>query len=241
GLGVMILDHLPTKLVEEALKLPVNTIIHALKDDDEYNKVGRYARCDESQREHIGGMAKGETVVYLASKGMPVNVKITQLDQLLKTPLPKDGISDGAIRSRMKQALADKPYILNYEPLAKGIIERLDESDFSSPERMRKIPKAEVVARPMQMRSPDDIIASIAADARYVTLGQERIGFAQEGNLEPMVALMAGVIREFEEDGIIDLDFMTKSHVHTMHALGVPVDSTVSRDIYVLLKDELGL
>lgn len=238
GLGVMFLDHLPTKLVEEVLKLPVNTIIHTLKDDDEYNKVGRYARCDESQREHIGGMAKGETVVYLASKGMPVNVKIVQLGNLLKSPLPKDGISDSAVRLRMKHLLADNSHILHYEPITDDLANQLDEKIFLPTDRVSVPPTKEV--RPETKLSQDAIVASIAKVAQYIALSREHMKSAKEGNLEPMVSLEVDMYREFEQDGIADLEFASKIHVHTMKEIGILFDSKVSQAVFTMVKSELG-
>lgn len=103
GLGVILVDQSPTILVPEAIKIPVNMVVHALSDDEDRRLVGRHSRCTEAQIGHIGGMQVGEAVVYLQHEGEPKNVKMVTLQQLLQTEREPPSLDDEYLRRHMLQ------------------------------------------------------------------------------------------------------------------------------------------
>ena len=87
GLGLVLMTQLATSLVSEATQIPVNLISHATNSSGDMQFVGEHARCTTEQMEHIGGMKRGETIVFLESDGVPVNVQIVPLSELVTAPI----------------------------------------------------------------------------------------------------------------------------------------------------------
>ncbi|MCK5303455.1 MAG: DUF87 domain-containing protein, partial [Candidatus Thorarchaeota archaeon] len=82
GLGLVLVDQLPSSIAPEAVKLPSNVIIHTLTDMEERVLVGRQALCTDAQIKHIGGMGVGETVVRLMIDRVPRNVQVAHIGYL---------------------------------------------------------------------------------------------------------------------------------------------------------------
>ncbi|MHA2023139.1 MAG: hypothetical protein ACTSWQ_05710, partial [Candidatus Thorarchaeota archaeon] len=101
GLGVVLIDQLPSRLVDEAIRIPVNMVIHTLNHEDERRMVGKHARCTDAQIEHIGGMGIGEAVVYLQSEGEPKNVKISLLERFVIGKITNRHVSDAELQQHM--------------------------------------------------------------------------------------------------------------------------------------------
>ena len=111
---------------------------------------------------------------------------------------------------------------------------------WSSNSSMRRAsPVQKVVEEPVL--SMDEFVRVLAEDARYVALCRKRLEDAQSGNPEPLAEVMAGVVREFSKDGFDVFELAKQTHVHTMHAIGIPVDHTTSREIFTRLKSELAI
>jgi hypothetical protein len=77
GLGVMLIDQLPSSLAEDAVKLPGLTIIHHLKDADERLLDGRQANLTDDQLRHIGTMPCGEAILHQGFTSQAVNIQVT--------------------------------------------------------------------------------------------------------------------------------------------------------------------
>lgn len=116
GLGVILVDQSPSRLVPEAVSLPVNMIVHALTNDEDRRLVGGHARCDEEQTDHIGGMQVGETVVYLQREAEPKNVKMFTLQQLLRLEDRSIPLDDAELRENMVRLCSSSPGVHKNAP-----------------------------------------------------------------------------------------------------------------------------
>ena len=126
GLGVLILEQLAGRLMTDVIKLVVNTISHALADDDERKLVGSHIGASEKQIDHLHQMKKGETVVFIEGEGSPRSVKILQLDKHLDYPLPDHTITDDEISALMKPVFQRHPNLIVKTDLPKDIIDRIE-------------------------------------------------------------------------------------------------------------------
>ncbi|MFW9803738.1 MAG: helicase HerA domain-containing protein [Candidatus Thorarchaeota archaeon] len=82
GLGLLLIDQLPGLLVEEALTIPKNVIIHKVRHE-EVELATSLTRCDEHQKVHIGGLETGEAIVLLDRQDSPMNVQVFTLREIL--------------------------------------------------------------------------------------------------------------------------------------------------------------
>ena len=124
GLGVILIDQSPSSLVPQAIKIPVNMIIHALSHEDDRRLVGKHARCTEAQIEHIGGMQVGEAVVYLQHEGEPKNVKMFTLNDMISDEIAPEDVDERTIVECMKKVWAADPTMYTHMRLPEGIMDR---------------------------------------------------------------------------------------------------------------------
>jgi hypothetical protein len=135
GLGVVLVDQLPSELVPKAVKIPVNTVVFALTHEEDKNLAGKRARCTDSQIEHISGMRVGEAVVFLQREGEPQNVMILPLSKIVPG-MPAIGLTgEDAIRKHMQPVFEQHPELCSSEPLPSDIMERLTTSLPEPPKR----------------------------------------------------------------------------------------------------------
>jgi hypothetical protein len=99
GLGVVLVDQLPSELVSKAVKIPVNTVVFALVHEEDQELAGKRARCTDSQIDHISGMKVGEAVVFLHYEGEPQNVMILPLEKIVTSAISKGAPSFRSIPS----------------------------------------------------------------------------------------------------------------------------------------------
>jgi hypothetical protein len=125
GLGVMVIDQSPTELAEQALKVIVNLVIHALPHQEDRVLVGQHSRCTDAQIQHIGGMKVGETVVYLQQEGEPKNVRIFPLEKFAHASLLTQEVDEEALRLHMQRLINEHPEFRSWERLPDGLMERL--------------------------------------------------------------------------------------------------------------------
>ncbi len=129
GLGVILIDQSPSSLVPQAVKIPVNMVIHALSHEDDRRLAGKHSRCTESQIDHIGGMQTGEAVVYLQHEGEPKNVKMFNLEMILHGNLPSTTVDDQRVVEHMRTILEKNPHLRQTEPLPDNIMDRFIQGD----------------------------------------------------------------------------------------------------------------
>lgn len=125
GLGVMVIDQSPTELAEQALKVIVNLVVHALPHQEDRVLVGKHSRCTDAQIEHIGGMKVGEAVVYLQQEGEPKNVRVFPLEKFAHPGQTTDEVGEEALRLHMERIIDEHPEFQSREPLPDGLMERL--------------------------------------------------------------------------------------------------------------------
>jgi hypothetical protein len=145
GLGVILIDQSPTSLVPEAVKLPVNLIIHALPDDDQ-RLVGKHARCTDAQAEHIGGMPTGEAVVYLQHEGEPKNVRMLPVSAFVKGDVLTQSVDSTMVREHMQRVFKENAHLKDSRNLPEDIEERLKikkKPDDTTPEPTQESAKYE--------------------------------------------------------------------------------------------------
>jgi hypothetical protein len=129
GLGVVLTDQSPSELVSQAIKIPVNMIIHALPDEADSAPAGKHARCTDSQIGHIGGMQVGEAVVYLQNEGEPKNVKMLPLERFILSDISKKPLGEDDVRIHMTKVFEKNKHLRTFEPLPDGIMEKLTQRD----------------------------------------------------------------------------------------------------------------
>ncbi len=171
GLSLVLIDQLPGSMAPEAVKLPVNVIIHALNDEAERVLVGKHAKCNDGQIEHIAGMEKGEAIVFLEREGEPKNVSIKQLEWYLESELLERTWTRDMIHDTMAPVFKKHPEFCAMEELPADILER----------RVKPVS----VERPPIDVSKDRIVTT-AKHQKFQRIFSERLKLAQEGNLEPL-------------------------------------------------------
>ncbi|MFX1369674.1 MAG: ATP-binding protein [Promethearchaeota archaeon] len=124
GLGLILIDQLPGLLVEEAIKIPKSVIAHKLRYD-EIQLVGDLVRCDEDQRDHIGGLNQGEAIVLIDGHGIPLNVQVFRLDEILVDSPYGRTLSNENIAAVMKPLFETHADKFASEPLPEHILEIL--------------------------------------------------------------------------------------------------------------------
>ncbi|MHA1956854.1 MAG: ATP-binding protein [Candidatus Thorarchaeota archaeon] len=126
GLGIIMLDHLASQMVEEAVKLPNNIIVHSQRQGTEAKLAGDLVRCDELQSEHITGMDVGEAIVLFEHHKMPRNVKVIQLKHMVILPLNPDEWTDTKVKESMAEFYESNVERLKSEELAENIRDRIN-------------------------------------------------------------------------------------------------------------------
>ncbi|MFX1262641.1 MAG: hypothetical protein ACFFAZ_11175 [Promethearchaeota archaeon] len=135
GLGVVLVDQLPSELVPKAVKIPVNTVVFALTHEEDKDLAGKRARCTDSQTEHISGMRVGEAVVFLQREGEPQNVMILPLSKIVPIRAADGLTGEEAIRKHMKPVFEQHPELCSSEPLPSDIMERLTANQSEQPKQ----------------------------------------------------------------------------------------------------------
>ena len=125
GLGVVLIDQSPTTLVPQAIKIPVNLLIHALSDDEDRKLVGRHSRCTDRQIDHIGGMKVGETITYLQNEGEPKYVKMMTLAAATNKKIPDVLVDDATVSAHMKRIFEEHSHLTDSLSLPDDIMNRL--------------------------------------------------------------------------------------------------------------------
>ncbi len=130
GLGLVIIDQLPSALASEVVKLPVNAVLHRLKEDREtMAMLGSHIGCSDAQIQHIRGMERGEAVVYLEEAREPKNVQMIPLSFLFHDQIDTEHLGSDAIRAHMSAFYDANPQLARHEPLPEGLMKRLATRD----------------------------------------------------------------------------------------------------------------
>ncbi len=184
GLGIVIIDQIPSSLVAEAVKLPVNIICHALGARADRELVGKHMRCSDAQIEHIGGMRQGEAIVYIQRLREPKNIKMMRLDKLLeKVPAKRTWINE-MIRQSMSKTYEEHPRWLSYTPVPEDI--------FDEPPKLHEAPRPEV-KRPQVSA---DYLHTVAESERLIKTLTEKLSTCKSRDVyEWVVTFLGNVLR----------------------------------------------
>ncbi len=213
GLGIVILDQLPSSLADEVVKLPVNVILHRLKEDRQtMEMLGSHVGCSDAQLQHIRGMQRGEAVIYLEHEGEPKNVRILPLSSFLVDKLREDHPSDSEVKEHMIPFYNEHPELSDPLPLPDNLLERLKQG-----------------TRPQESGREETRIVNLdeyLANSEFVRLAKSLLDEGTEQGLQRLaefiyddvgeagrVPAMRLASRVIEEIAPVDKDAMTKNLV----------------------------
>jgi hypothetical protein len=248
GLGVVLIDQLPCSLAPEAMKLPGNIIIHKLGDDEERILVGRHAGCSPKQIDHIGLMRTGETVVHIAREGLPKNVMMLYLDNILQAPLFKKGLTPEQIKAVMNPIFASNPHLSEVKKLPSSILERFENI------KDLKIQSIEVPDTTKNSESTESdssgsggkvdftlehFIRTIVNTHGFAKMFFERLRKAARGDIKPLVNLILGLVKKFNPDEVDLWELARKTLEIAREELKAPKDDELWNQILDSVKVEL--
>ncbi|MFW9806327.1 MAG: ATP-binding protein [Candidatus Thorarchaeota archaeon] len=231
GLGLCIIDQLPSSLPPEVVKLPSNVIIHTLTDLEERVLVGRQALCSDAQINHIGGMGVGEVVARIQTQNVPTNVQIAPLNYLLHAPLPEREWTDEMVRDAMRKVFESSPELAESQPLTKEMKDLL-----------RGIrPRAPAIAKPeirivQVARDPETDISVIVNTPSYVDAYMDRVGDAAKGDPSRIARLLTKVASKFATSEADQVPFAERLLLHSAGMLKEPKETAVLADILIAIR-----
>ncbi len=214
GLGVIILDQSPTELVEQALKIIVNLVIHALPHQEDRELVGRHARCTNAQIEHIGGMEVGEAVVYLQDEGEPKNVRILPLEKMVPSTRVQDRVAPETLRSHMQKIIQKHPEFQSSEALPEGLIDRLKHPPKRQPREETVEPEVAGGSGELQRIVTNETFAQYCREclergdgrgiANLILSAAERHGDGSRAAVQVLLGLVADEHMDHENAGVLE-------------------------------------
>jgi hypothetical protein len=248
GLGVVLIDQLPCSLAPEAMKLPGNMIIHKLGDDEERILVGRHAGCSQKQIDHIGLMRTGETVVHIAREGLPKNVMMLYLDNILQAPLFKKGLTHEQIKAVMKPVFESNPHLKEVKKLSSEELERFENI------KDLKIQCVEVPDTTKNSESTESessgsgskvdstlehFIRTIVNTHEFAKMFFERLRKAARGDIKPLVNLILGLVKKFNPNEVDLWELARKTLEIVREELKAPEDDGLWNHILDSIRVEL--
>jgi len=208
GLGVVLIEQLPGRLVDAAVKLVVNVIVHAIGDEEERKIVGGHIGVSEDRLDHIRQMKKGETLIHLEGRGIPKSVKILPLDTYLHTATPKQRVTGERIKQIMERVFAEHPHISSSVELPDTIMSRVERSRPVDPVATDRVGPTRVQAMNVDVSESqklheflDTAMRSFAQEPRYINNLVIRMEAAKAGDIEPLVEMIFDVSEEYIYEG----------------------------------------
>ncbi|MFW9894004.1 MAG: hypothetical protein ACFFFO_17505 [Candidatus Thorarchaeota archaeon] len=208
GLGVVLIEQLPGRLVDDAVKLVVNVVVHAIGDEDERKIVGGHIGVNDDQLNHLLQMRKGETLIRLEGQSIPKSVMILPLNKFLKMDMPIQQVTGERIKSVMERVFAGHPHLNATIELPDTIMSRVERSkpvDPAATDRVTptRVPSAKTDAWESQKLHEflDTEMRSFAQEPRYVNNLVFRMEAVKEGDIEPLVEMILDVSEEFIYEG----------------------------------------
>ncbi|MFW9888849.1 MAG: helicase HerA domain-containing protein, partial [Candidatus Thorarchaeota archaeon] len=198
GLGLLLIDQLPGLLVEEALTIPKNVIIHKVRHE-EVDLATSLTRCDESQKVHIGGLETGEAIVLLDRHDSPLNVQIFSLSEILVASPYEQRWPHARVAEMMKSYFEREPERFISEKLPEHILKtlKLHESKLAFTPDNETIYALEKLVRDPEFERVFRIAVDRAKDGKLqylVRLAVETAKLAQRGD-EALLPLAVKVIQ----------------------------------------------
>jgi hypothetical protein len=247
GLGVMTIEQVPSRLVTDAIKLMVNTIVHALGDESERAFVAGHIGIGPDRYDHLQQMKKGETVIYLEGDTSPRSVKIIPLDKHLDFPLPDVKVTDAEIASFMQPVFDKYPNLSAHTDLPKDIIERIERAkptEGSPPESgelvRQETPKIEVLERVEIHEFVDNHVRDLAQTPKYVNNLAIRLAAVKEGDFDPLVKMVANVSGKFLYEGVAHYWVAERLLIHSNDLYPNMLDKHMMNAALVMLQEAIG-
>jgi hypothetical protein len=231
GLGIMLIDQLPSSLPVDIVKLPSSVIIHTLTDLEERTLAGRQALCSDAQIEHIGGMGVGEVVARIQTQTVPSNIQVMPLDHLLTHPLPKRTWTDAMVRDAMREVFEDNPHLSEREALSAELLAVLKGGRVP----VAVQPVAEVQMVSLSARQETDISEIINTPA-FVDQYMSRAKSAMQGDPTPVARLLTKVASKFCMDEAQVVPFAERLLLHAAGMLQEPKDTAILGDVLVAIR-----
>ncbi|MFQ5884108.1 MAG: ATP-binding protein [Thermoplasmata archaeon] len=107
GLGIVLVEQIPTRLSRNAIKNCHTKIVHRLTSPDDIELMAAETSCDKQQKAHISALKTGEAVVADPSSIVPNNVQIFYDPDFC--PSMKRRWTDDDVRERMRSFYETHP------------------------------------------------------------------------------------------------------------------------------------
>ena len=247
GLGVMILEQVPGRLMPDVIKLIVNTILHALGEESERYLIGGHIGVDEKRIEHAHQLGKGETIVFLEGEGAARSVKIHPLDMYLDFPLPKKRVTDDEILAFMEPVHKKHPNLNKTTELPTEVIERIERAKLSGQTasdsgelNQRKTSAIEVAEEPDIHEFVDHHMRDLAQNPKYMNNLVIRMESVREGNLEPLVKMITDISEEFLYDGVTQFWVAERLLIHSNDLYPALLNKHLMNTALVQIQEQIG-
>jgi hypothetical protein len=204
GLGVVILEQVPSRLMTDVVKLVVNTVSHALGDESERVLVGGHIGLDTKKTDHLQQMKKGETVIYLEGDGAPRSVKIFPLNKWLDFPLPDKTIRDVDLAKFMEPVLDKFPALISSTDLPQDIIDRIERAkpkgDDNPKLSGRRTPRLPVSDGSRLSEQTTSVGSKLIKNHKFSKLFYKTLREAAEGDSKSFVSLITKTVNKICKD-----------------------------------------
>jgi hypothetical protein len=247
GIGVLILEQVPGRLMDDVIKLAVNMIVHALGEESERLLVGGHIGVDAKRIEHVHQLGKGETLVFLEGEGTARSVKIQPLSTYLDFPLPEKSITDDDIRAFMEPVHERHPNLKATTDLPREVIDRLERAKPSlkmsagSGELNRHKSSAIEAAEAQDIHEfVDHHIRDLAQNAKYMNNLVIRMESAKEGDFDPLVKMISDISEEFLYDGVTQFWVAERLMIHSNDLYPALLNKHLMNTALVKIQEQIG-
>jgi len=222
GLGLVLVDQLPSSIAPEAVKLPSNVIIHTLTDMEERVLVGQQALCTDAQIKHIGGMGVGETVVRLMIDRVPRNVQVAHIGYLMARRIDKKSWTDKMVKEAMNAVYDANPELRESQALS---------SELKNILRGKQV--HEEKPRIVEVTN-DDVVANVSEIVESSLFAEQylrRVKAALSGDTKPIARMLTIVARKFVPPNSDPIPLAERLLLHAAGVLQEPKDTVLLGDI----------
>ncbi len=204
GLSTAMVEQLPSRLLEDAVKLARNVVVHTMSDESERNLIKGHLGLTDAQAEHIQQMDLGETVVYLQGDKRAKNVQIFPLGWHVDAPLEKVTVRMDNVTRHMEPILVAHPELSSSKPLPDEILNRIERAN---PERDSVVTATEDVGPPHRSEATVEITVNererLKLMVEYHQFSKTYYSVlrdAAHGNPVPYTSLILSTVSRFVSD-----------------------------------------
>jgi len=185
----------------------VNTVIHALVDEDDRHLVGKHARCTDEQIEHIAGMKTGEAVIYLQDEGEPKNVRVFSVDCIIAGAFKKRAITDEMVANHMRPLWESNPEFYESKTLPDGIVDWVNH---------RSIPVVGTSPNGLGAEIQHNLEKAVASDY-FQQFCQERLSRAEDKDFQILAKVICLMAEEFGDGSKHSVNHILSSVLRDIH------------------------